>query len=159
MGFKRLLILGGFVLFPASLPEAKQTYGNLEGVIYLGNYDGDTVCFDIPGVHPLLGRNIPVRLRGADTPEIRGRCLREKRMAKAAKRMVQQILERAERITLRETGRGKYFRIVANINADDLDVKTVLLRAGLAVRYEGGRKTWNWCNAPLKEPWPFLFPV
>ena len=152
MGAKLLLMAGALVLFPVFLLEAKQTYGSLERVIYLGNYDGDTVRFDIPGVHPLLGRNIPVRLRGADTPEIRSKCPQEKRMARAAKRMVQEILERAERITLRETGRGKYFRIVARIEADGTDVKTALLQAGLAVAYQGGRKTWNWCNTPPKKP-------
>ena len=155
MGLERQIFAGLLLLFfswNAVARENKKTYGDLAGVLYRSNYDGDTVRFDIPGVHPLLGRNIPVRLRGADTPEIRGRCPREKRMAKAAKKMVQEILKRAVRITLKETGRGKYFRIVARIEADGTDVKTALLQAGLAVAYQGRRKTWNWCNASPEKP-------
>ena len=87
-----------------------------------------------------------MRLRGVDTPEIRGKCPWEKRMAKAAKRLVREILEKAGRITLRETGRGKYFRIVAHVVADGTDVSDALLSAGLAVPYQGDKKTGDWCG-------------
>ncbi len=129
-----------------------KTYGNLEEVIYLGNYDGDTIRFDIPSVHPLIGRNVPVRVRGMDTPEIRGKCPAEKRLAKQAKNLVRRILEAAGRITLKKTGRGKYFRIVAYVEADGVDgvdgvdVGEVLLKEGLAVLYQGGRKVNEWCG-------------
>ena len=39
---------------------------------------------NIPGVHPLLGNEIGIRVRGIDTPEIRGKCEFEKRKAKEA---------------------------------------------------------------------------
>jgi micrococcal nuclease len=102
-------------------------------VIYLGNYDGDTIRFNIPRVHPVLGQNITVRLRGIDTPEIRGKCLAEIKMAKQAKEMLSQRLNKARKITLKKVGRGKYFRIVAHVVADGVNVSHAISKAGLAV--------------------------
>ena len=41
--------------------------------------------------------------------------------------------------------RDKYFRILAGIRADGRDVGRMLIEAGLAVQYDGGTKTANWC--------------
>ncbi|MBF0190261.1 MAG: thermonuclease family protein [Magnetococcales bacterium] len=123
-----------------------RTYGDLEGVVYRGNHDGDTIRFDIPGVHPLFGENIPVRVRGMDAPEIRAHCPLEKERAVRAREMVRERLSKAARITLVEMGRDKYFRIVARVVADGVDVGEMLLRAGLAVPYDGGRKNMDWCE-------------
>ena len=135
-------------LLPASHVHGggKKTYGDIEGIVYIGNYDGDTMRVDIPGVHPLFGANIPVRFRGIDTPEIRADCRTEKKMALDAKERVNRLLEKAKHITLRETGRDKYFRIVARVVADGVDVGSMLLKEGLAVPYDGGRKDNAWCT-------------
>ncbi|HAT50611.1 MAG: thermonuclease family protein [Nitrospirae bacterium] len=151
-----IMITLGMLLFLPSLEalsgEGRRTYGDLEGAIYLGNYDGDTLRFDIPGVHLLFGGNIPVRVRGVDTPEIRAKCPVEKRMALEARERVRQLLANAKRITLRETGRDKYFRIVARVEADGVDVGEMLIGAGLAVPYDGDRKTGGWCGANADLP-------
>ncbi|MBF0179946.1 MAG: thermonuclease family protein [Magnetococcales bacterium] len=125
--------------------EGRRIYGDLDGVIYLGNYDGDTVRFDIPGVHPLLGDNISVRICGVDTPELRARCAQEKEQAMRAKEMVRDLLRNSGHIVLKDVGRDKYFRIVARVVADGVDVGERLLQEGLAVPYEGGRKS-GWCQ-------------
>ncbi len=136
-------------LFPLdAISGEKRSYGDLTGVVYLGNYDGDTIRVDIPGVHPLIGENISVRVRGVDTPEIRGKCPAEKRLAKEAKELVHRILVNAGKITLKETGRGKYFRIVAYVVADGMEVSEVLLEANLAVPYQGEKKVRDWCGDP-----------
>ena len=135
-----------FFILPEPVSGGEKSYGDIEGVVYLGNYDGDTVRFNIPGLHPLLGQNISVRVRGIDTPEIRGKCPAEKRMAQRAKEFVHQLLEKVRKITLRQVGRGKYFRIVAYVEADGEDMSDALLVAGLAVSYHGGKKTWDWCD-------------
>ena len=58
LGFlSALLLLSG-------LPSWAGTYGSFKDVILHGCYDGDTCTFTIPGVHPLLGEKIKVRLRG-----------------------------------------------------------------------------------------------
>lgn len=146
------LLLAGFLvlsLFPDSLPGEKKNDGDMAGVIYLGNYDGDTIRFDIPGVHPLLGKNIAIRLRGVDTPEIRGKCPEEREKAVVARDFVRGILAKAKRITLTNTERGKYFRIVARVMADGVDVSGALLKTGLAMPYQGGKKIGTWCGGNL----------
>ena len=42
-------------------------FGTLEEVEFISCYDGDTCRFNIPGVHPIIGKNISVRLDGIDT--------------------------------------------------------------------------------------------
>ena len=40
-------------------------------VKYVKNYDADTITFNVPNVHPLIGKKINIRVLGVDTPEIR----------------------------------------------------------------------------------------
>ena len=56
---------------------AAEYYGDLVVEKYISAYDGDTFRVDIAEIHPLIGRNMPIRLRGVDTPEMRGRCDQE----------------------------------------------------------------------------------
>ncbi|MEE8448006.1 MAG: thermonuclease family protein [Thermodesulfobacteriota bacterium] len=67
-------------------------------------------------------------------------------MAREAKKLVNQMLSQAGRIDLVDVGRGKYFRILADVVADGKDLAAVLIEKGLAVRYAGGRKTKSWCE-------------
>ena len=53
-----------------------------ENVAWLGCYDGDTCSFTLPGVHPFFGEKISVRMRRIDTPEMRGKCPAEERLAR-----------------------------------------------------------------------------
>jgi endonuclease YncB( thermonuclease family) len=41
---------------------------DFSNVIYHRCYDGDTCTFTLPGVHPLFGEKISVRIAGLDTP-------------------------------------------------------------------------------------------
>ena len=129
----------------ADFSNAK-SFGDYEGAIYLRNYDGDTVTFNLPGLHPIIGEKISIRVNGIDTPEIRGKCEKEKYDAKQAKEMVADILRDAEQITLKNLERGKYFRIVADVIADGEDLADMLIEAGMAVRYDGGKKNTRWCE-------------
>ncbi len=135
-----------FLLLLAHSPAYAKSFGDYEGAIYLRNYDGDTVTFNLPGLHPIIGEKISIRVNGIDTPEIRGKCEKEKYDAKQAKEMVADILRDAEQITLRNLERGKYFRIVADVIVDGEDLADMLVEAGMAVRYGGGRKTYQWCG-------------
>lgn len=113
---------------------------------YISNYDGDTVKVDIPGFPPIIGKSINIRIRGIDTPEIRGKCLKEKSKAKKAKKRVHELLVNAKHILLQQMGRGKYFRIVAVIVADGVNIGKTLTKEKLAVSYFGGKKTAQWCK-------------
>jgi micrococcal nuclease len=48
-------------------------------------YDGDTCTFTLPGLPDVFGDRISIRLVGIDTPEIRGHCQQEKRLAAQAR--------------------------------------------------------------------------
>ncbi len=41
---------------------------------------------------------------------------------------------------------GKYFRIVGRPIADDMDISDLLIERQLAVLYDGGTKTKDWCD-------------
>jgi micrococcal nuclease len=142
---KRLaFLITPFLLLPSySLAES---FGDFQGAIYVGNYDGDTVTFNLPGLHPIIGEKISIRVNGIDTPEIRGKCEKEKYDAKQAKEVVADILKDAEQIILKNMERGKYFRIAADVIVDGENLADVVIEAGVAVRYDGGKKTHKWCG-------------
>jgi micrococcal nuclease len=121
---------------------------HLRCVKYLKNYDGDTVTVNVPGVHPLLGKEISVRIHGIDTPEKSGKKPCEKERAREAQRLVENLLSRAGNIELRNIARDKYFRILADVYADGKSLSEALLKNKLAYPYDGGRKmaSVNWCR-------------
>ena len=100
----------------------------------------------LSGLHPIIGNKISIRVNGIDTPDIRGKCEKEKYDAKQAQQMVADILKDAERINLKNMERGKYFRIVADVYADGENIADILIESGMAVRYDGGTKTKDWCE-------------
>ena len=42
--------------------------------------------------------------------------------------------------------RGKYFRIVGRLIADGVDILDLLIQQHLALLYDGGTKTKDWCE-------------
>ena len=114
---------------------------------YVRNYDADTITFNIPGVHPLMGNRISVRVLGVDAPEIRGKTECEKKRAREAKAAVAALLTQSKRVDLVNVGRDKYFRILADVHADGVSLREHLLKSGYAYPYDGGTKrAVNWCN-------------
>ena len=142
---KKAVVLILLLLFLPTLSFSKD-YGDYQGAVYVSNYDGDTIKFDLPGLHPIIGNKINIRVNGIDTPEIRGKCEQEKYSAEQAREMVADILKDAEKIDLKNMERGKYFRIAADVFADGESLADILIEAGMAIRYEGGKKTHNWCE-------------
>ncbi len=107
-------------------------------------YDGDTFFVDIAGVPAVFGDDIGIRVRGIDTPEIRGKCEQEKRLAYIARDFVIELFENATVVDLVNVERGKYFRILASVMVDNVSLASLLLDRGLAVVYDGGTKQ-SWC--------------
>ncbi len=122
-----------------------KTYGDIYNAEYVDNPDGQTIVFDIAGVHPLIGDKIKVRLRGVDLPEIAGRCLKERELARQARDIVRWLLHDAKSIVLKDVGRDRLFRLTAIVLADGQDIRQVLINKGLAVPSNGSQKT-NWCE-------------
>ena len=124
---------------------------SLRCVQYIKNYDGDTVTFNIPRVHPLIGKKINIRVFGVDTPEIKSKSKCEKQKAEEAKKFVHHLLKKAKRIDLEKVKRGKYFRIVADIRFDGKSLTEYLLKSRLAYPYIGGTKLKrDWCKITQK---------
>lgn len=116
-------------------------------VEYVKNYDADTVTFNIPNVHPIIGNKVGVRLRGIDTPEVNGDLPCEREASARAKIFVESLLINAQDISLVNIGKDKYFRILADIKFDGRDLKDILIKNKLGYPYEGKTKLKvNWCN-------------
>ena len=127
-----------FLISGSTTVSAKPKFGDYEGAIYVRNYDGDTITFNLPGLHPIIGEKISIRVNGIDTPEIRGKCEKEKYDVQQARDMVADILKDAEQIVLRNTERGKYFRIAADVIVDGESLGDMLIEAsGDGQRIEG----------------------
>ena len=127
-------------------PVHAKSFGDYEGAVYVRNYDGDTITFNLPSLHPIIGEKISIRVNGIDTPEIKGNCEKEKYNAQQAQQMVADILKDAEQITLKNMERGKYFRIAADVIVDGENLADMLIEAGMVVKYDGGKKTHKWCE-------------
>ncbi len=124
---------------------AAKQYGSVTVSKVISVYDGDTFRVNIDSLPPLIGKNIPVRLEGVDTPEINGKCQYEKDLALEARDFVRSKLLNAAEIKLNDLQRGKYFRIVAKVYIDGVSLEEELLQNGLAYQYNGGKKS-NWCK-------------
>lgn len=116
-------------------------------VQYIRNYDADTVTVSIPDVHPLIGREISVRVKGVDTPEIKGKTECEKQLASTAQKMVAGMLSTARQIDLVALERDKYFRVLSDVQFDGRSLSAYLLEQKLAYPYDGGAKSKiDWCK-------------
>ena len=125
--------------------QAAPEYGTVIVSKVISVYDGDTFRVDIDLLPPIVGKNIPIRLNGVDTPEIRGKCKYEKDLAIKARDFVRNKLANAKEIKLNNLQRGKYFRVVANVMVDGVSLEQELLDNELAYKYTGGKKS-SWCD-------------
>lgn len=117
-------------------------------VKYVRNYDADTVTFDIPNTHPLIGDKISVRVLGLDTPEIKGKTVCEKKKAVEAKDYVAKLMKGAKKIDLENIQKDKYFRILADVKVDGKSLTKELLDKGYAYPYHGKTKLKvDWCKS------------
>ncbi len=120
---------------------------NFRCVKYIKNYDGDTITFHIPNVHPIIGKKIKVRLPDIDTAEMNAKNPCEIKKAKEAQKKVKTLLKAAKRIDLENVKRGRYFRIVADVKVDGLSLAEELIKNNLAYYYKGKqKKEINWCK-------------
>lgn len=143
---RRLLLRAGAVLL-ALLADARTTaYPRtiLEGpvpAIVTRVIDGDTIEVR---VQIWLEQEILVKIRlaGIDAPELRAPCESARAAAQAARDLVVQEVEGA-RVLLTRIHGDKYFgRVVGRVQTPKgEDLSSLLLSAGLAVPYAGGRRT------------------
>ncbi len=152
------LVLGGA---PGRLGAGERLSGPLPAWV-VSVIDGDTLEVR---VHIWLGQdlNIRVRLAGIDAPELKGKCDREKDLARRARAYLLARLDPADsgvgakagagagagagEIRLREVRYGKFAgRVLARVETlDGTDLGQDLIAAGLARPYDGRRRA-SWCE-------------
>jgi endonuclease YncB( thermonuclease family) len=108
-------------------------------------YDGDTFRVNIAGWPDIAGHHVPVRVFGIDTPEMKGKCPAEKEGAQKAKQFTVEKLRSGKKIELRNLRRDKYFRLLSEVYIDNNSLAEMLIKAGLAIPYDGTTKK-SWCN-------------
>lgn len=124
---------------------SQATYSHIVADEIVKIYDGDTIKVNINHWPPAVGKELAIRIRGIDTPEIRTSCNKEKELAYKARDRLQELISEANNVILRDIERGKYFRLVAYVYLDNVNVNRTLIEEGLAVPYNGGaRKGWKW---------------
>ena len=112
----------------------------------VGIKDGDTLAVNLPGLPPALNP-VGVRLRGVDTPESGGRakCMSERKLAERATRFTRQAITAAGSIEFERPSWDKYGgRVDADVWVDGERLADLLIAAGLARPYEGGKRA-GWC--------------
>lgn len=112
-----------------------------ENVSIASIYDGDTFKINLNCSLAVYCEKVPVRVRGVDTPEIKGQTEREKQLAQKAKAFTKDFLAR-EPISLSNCGRDKYFRLLCDVtNGQGQDLAKELIKRDLGYSYQGGTKS------------------
>ena len=138
MKYKILLCL--FVLFCYSY--SAEYYDTITNFTIIKVRDGDTFVINIENVPDVFGKEIAVRIRGIDTPELNDKREEIKSIAIKAKEELEKLLTLGEKVILYNLGRDKYFRLLASVKVDNVDVADYLIKRGLAKEYDGGKKVW-----------------
>lgn len=145
MKIKLLLFL--FIIFCYSY--SAEYYDTITNFTIIKVRDGDTFMIDIPNIPDVFGKNIAVRIRGIDTPELNDSREEIRKISIQAKEELEKLLFNGNaksgqkpKITLYNLGRDKYFRLLASVKVDNIDVSEYLIKKGLAKKYNGGKKEW-----------------
>lgn len=118
----------------------------------IGVLDGDTVSVR---AHIWIGTSIEtsVRIKGIDTPEIHGKCQKERDMAAAARDEIMRLLGEDGRIRISNIRYEKYAgRVLAEAQTvDGVDIARHMIEKGFARPYHGEHRG-SWCDATDAGP-------
>lgn len=139
---KRVLFLLFGILLLAGCATQPQTQDKLYPDVKVSHLlrviDGDTFACDIDEHSAIAGKNISIRLRGINTPELKSRDPEERKSANLEKQRLSELLNNARVIELRNIDRDKYFRIDADVYIDGIDILTKLNPDFLTPKAKGG---------------------
>ncbi|MBQ4493779.1 MAG: thermonuclease family protein [Elusimicrobiaceae bacterium] len=120
---------------------------NFKKAELLSVYDGDTFKVNFTCKEPLVCKNISIRIKGIDTPEINSKNKCEKLKGIQAKTFTENFLNKKGEIVLKNCGRDKYFRLGCEVFVNKENLAFELLKAGLALSYDGKAKIKkDWCK-------------
>lgn len=135
------LIAAALAVFQQTGKPVSQVEGDtFENAQIASVYDGDTFKINLNCSMRVFCEKVPVRVRGIDCPEIKGKTEREKRLAQKAKAFTKDFLLRGE-VNLSNCGRDKYFRLLCDVDVNGQNLAQELLKRKLAYRYDGGTKS------------------
>tara|TARA_R110002124_G_scaffold37640_1_gene120256 strand:+ start:963 stop:1316 length:354 start_codon:yes stop_codon:yes gene_type:complete len=112
-------------------------------------YDGDTFRARV-NVWPGIIIDVSVRVRGVDTPEIKGKCKAEIEKAIKARDYARVWLNSA--VFLKNVSLGKYAgRVIADVyDQSGNQLSSDIISNGLGRKYNGGRRM-SWCKTIPKH--------
>jgi len=144
-----LELLAGFSFGIAVIMFANLAFASdfLQMREYRGNvcYDGDTCYVSAPALPGKLSK-MSVRVLGIDTPEIKGKCEKEKELALIGRQTANQLFRAADKIEFKDLKWDKYGgRVLSNVYLDGKLYSDILIEKGLARPYDGGAKK-GWCD-------------
>ena len=123
------------------LDENADTPASFDNVSIASIYDGDTFKINLNCSLAVYCEKVPVRVLGVDTPEIKGKTEREKKLAQQAKDFTKKFLAKGP-VSLSNCGRDKYFRLLCDVtNGDGKNLAQELIKAKLGYKYYGGTKS------------------
>ena len=131
-------------LFSPFAQALEKTYGDVTITDVGTIYDGDTFYVNIHDWPAIVGEHIAVRVNGVDSPEMKGKCKKEIKLAREAKQFTVAFLRNATSIQLKNIARDKYFRIDADVYADGKNLAEELIKNGLGYESHGTTKK-SWC--------------
>ena len=139
-----IMALTAFGLVPSAYLAASEILPGPIPAQVVSVYDGDTITVR---AHIWLGQEVEtqVRLDGINTPELRGKCEGEKKLAQKARDFLIELA--GGTVTLRDIHYGKYAgRVVARVFTErGEDLVAALLNAGHGRPYSGGQRQ-GWCQ-------------
>lgn len=138
---KRLLILLT-LLIPITSQAQQQQKSKILRVV-----DGDTFVISAPFIPKPLKQQIPLRLVGVDTPNIKrwANCDSEAKLGQEAKNYVQKLFETSKKQEIKFLSMDKYNRILGEVYFDGKNVSELLIEKGLGRKYAGEKKQ-SWCH-------------
>lgn len=105
--------------------------------------DGDTLIIKKPNPPADLIQTSH-RLQGIDTPEKFAKCQKAINLALKAKQFTNDFVK--DNVDVVYVGIDKYGRYLVHITKGNLNLADELVKNGLAVYYDGGTKTKDWCK-------------
>jgi len=119
-------------------------------LIYLASVvdcsDGDTCRVSLPNL-PIFVREQRLRFADFDTPEMNGKCAKEKEMAKRARAMTEEYVTNGGKVFVapkKSTRYERYDDSFGRLLVEAPALKKQLIEEGLArpYNYKDGRKSW-----------------
>ena len=130
--------------------KAQTPQGPNKGIFHTATlasiYDGDTFKVNLQCTEAVLCHNVPVRVKGIDTPELKAKDACEQRAAQQAKAFTTSFLQ-GKKLDLRNCTRDKYFRLLCDVYSEGRSLASELIKRRLAYKYDGGTKAKiNYCK-------------